>query len=292
MVLSCAMEPLRDVKVRGGRRRANWAVSTWDGKTVRSSSGLQIMPDKKFDPSRPAKRLVLVAGYGVRDISFPRLNQALRATARQCEALVALDAAPWLLAAAGLLDGQNATIHWQEADELTDKFPNVRVSRERFVKSGKIYTCGGASTVLDLMFEILSNMFGPATAFDASNMFIYSQDKASTSAVEVPGFIEHGSQIILSALELISTTLADPMPINRIAKDLGISPRTLHRVFLKELQTTPGKYIAQFRLKQAKYLADSTRLPVEKIALRCGYSSGPSLCRAYKTAFEETLRRN
>lgn len=291
MVLSCAMEPLRDAKLRAGRRRANWTVSTLDGKAVRSSSGLQIMPDKAFNPANPARRLVLVAGYGVRDIVNPQLQTSLRTSSKLCEAMIALDSASWLLADAGLLDGNAATIHWQEHDEFLEAFPSVDVTVSNFVKSGQFFTCGGASNVLDLMFEILSDLFGPATAFEASNMFIKSRDSAYVTAHDVPGLTEPGSKTLLAAIDLISGSVETPLTTNLIADQVGVSKRTLNRVFINELQTTPAKFATTFRLKQAKYLAQSTRFPLEKIALKCGFGSAPSLCRAYKDTFGETLRQ-
>lgn len=292
IVLSCAMEPLRDAKVRAARRRANWVVSTLDGMPVRSSSGLQVVPDRAFQTDKVAKRLVLVAGYGARDATSQRLQAALRAVARQSDALIALDSAPWILGDAGVLDGRSATIHWQELDEFAEAFPNVAVSDARFVRSGRIYTCGGASTVLDLMFEILSDLFGPETAFEASSMFLYSRGngEAATTGPDFPRLTAQGSDALLSALDLISESLMSPMKASEIAGLVGVSERTLTRIFLKELQTTPGKFIVRYRLKQATYLSQSTNLTLAQIALRCGYGSAPALCRAYRDQFGETLR--
>lgn len=291
IALSCAMEPLRDVKLRAGRKRANWIVTTLDGERATSSSGLQIVPNSTFQADRPSKRLVLVAGYGVRNITNPDLRAKLRIAARQCEAVVAIDAAAWLLADAGLLDGHVATIHWQDLKEFAEAFPAVATTSDHFVKSGKYYTCGGASTVLELMFDMLSSLFGPATAFDASNMFVYSDKRAPGATKSAPNLSVRGSPMLVKAVELIAEDIQFPMSTSEIAKHIGVSSRTLHRTFLSELHVTPGKFRSRFRLKQAEYLAASTDLSLEQIALRCGYASASSLCRAYKGVFEETLIR-
>jgi len=292
MVLSCAMEPLRDARLRAGRNRANWVVSTLNGKPVESSSGLKIKPDKAFQPDAPAKRLVLVAGYGVREIADASLQAALRKSAKHCALTIALDAAPWLLAEAGLLDGQKAAIHWQEFDDFQETFPNVDVVTASFVRSGQFYTCGGANTVLALMFEMLSDMFGPVTAREASSMFLSSRADRPLSLDDTAGFAQPGSLHLLAALRVISENVETPLSNSALADRIGVSQRTLNRVFLKELQMTPGKYATYFRLRQAHYLAQSTPLTLDKIALRCGFSTAPSLCRAYKDAFGHTLRAN
>jgi hypothetical protein len=72
---------------------------------------------------------------------------------------IGLGLVPWLLADSGLLDGCSATIHRREIEEFAETFHNLTVSQRRFVKSSRVYICGGASTILDLMFEILSELF-------------------------------------------------------------------------------------------------------------------------------------
>lgn len=292
MVLSCAMEPLRDAKMRESRRRANWCISTLDGEAVSSSSGVTVLPHRQFDPRAPAKRLVLIAGYGVREMAKPELLADIRLATRLCNKMIAMDSAPWLLAAAGVLDGRPGTIHWQELDDFRETFPNVVASSKRFVKSDKIYTCGGASTALDLILAILVEMFGPSTAMGASNMFIFDPEKAQDASDEFPKLRQSGSKTLQAAVRLISKNLETPLSASEISKNLGISSRTLNRVFAEELQITPGRFATVFRLKQAEYFARHTNLPLVQIALRCGYTSAPSLCRAYKHTFDVPLRKH
>lgn len=289
IALSCAMEPLRDVKLRAGRPRANWIVTSLDGDKVTSSSGLQVIPERGFSADQAGSLLVLVAGYGVRRHASARLSSQLRVAVRHCEAIIAIDSAAWLLAEAGLLDGRQATIHWQELEEFAEAFPYVDTTRRHVVKSGKYFTCGGASTVLELMLDLLGNLFGPAAALNASSMFVYSGDRTGARDTAVPSLPAMASPLLKSAVELMAENIRTPLSKMAIAAELGVSERTLHRAFQSELQATPGRFAANLRLKQAEYLSKSTALPLEQIALRCGYASASSLCRAYKAAFGESL---
>nr|WP_244483793.1 hypothetical protein [Rhizobium sp. Root482] len=48
------------------------------------------------------------------------------------------------MAEAGVLDGRRATTHWQFAQELQRRFPEVAVEEHRiFIVDGPIRTCGG-----------------------------------------------------------------------------------------------------------------------------------------------------
>ena len=289
-VLSCAMEPLRDIKIRAGRRRANWSISSINGAPVFSSSGLQIIPDKPFSGDSSAKRLILVSGYSIRNQISKRLLADVRNAARSCEAIIAMDTASWVLASAGLLDGREATIHWQEFDNFVETFPKVLSTNRRFILSDKFHTCGTASGALDLILALAGDLFGPSVALDTSNMFVYSPEKISENKNPVLQLDTRISDVLTKAIDLISDNIETPLTTGQIANRVGVSSRSLNRIFKRSLQTTPGKYASEFRLKQAKYLSQETNLSLEAIASRCGYSSASSLCRSYKDAFGKTLR--
>ena len=71
---------------------------------------------------------------------------------------------------------------------------------------------------------------------------------------------------------------------------MNLSDRTLNRLFQKELGMTPGTYYRLFRLQTARHLAEETTLSQEQIALRCGFSSGVSLARAFGAAFGTSIK--
>lgn len=291
MVLASAMEPLRDAKLRDLKRRANWIVSSLDGGTVTSSSGLQLIPNQKFDETNPARRLVLVAGYHARDLVNKQLIAKLRRAARATEMMMALDSAPWLLAAAGLLNGRNATIHWQELDGFEDTFPSVKISKDRFVESGPYLTCGGASTVFDMMLKVIKDLFGAAVALEASTMFVYDPERRYHAQDKSVRMQNKGSTLLLNSLDVMAENIQVPLTTIQIAERVLTSERTLNRKFTRELAVTPGRYYKLLRLRQARHLAQETELSLGQIALRCGFSSAPSLSRSYKDEFGVTVRQ-
>jgi transcriptional regulator GlxA family with amidase domain len=71
-----------------------------------------------------------------------------------------------LLAAAGLLDGYEATTHWAFIPCLTERFPKVKVApgHPRFVLDGNRLTGGGISSGLDEALELIRLLKGTAAA--------------------------------------------------------------------------------------------------------------------------------
>ncbi|WP_166418345.1 GlxA family transcriptional regulator [Cochlodiniinecator piscidefendens] len=290
MVLANALEPLRDVGLRLKQGEVSWSLSTIGGATVRSSSGIQVTPDSAFDEAAQPRNLVLVAGYQVRDLNKPELLARLRRAVRSANLVLALDAAPWILGAAGILDGHTATIHWQELDEFEEAFPQIHVSTARYVRSGRILSCGGASTALDMMLDLIGELFGIIAAFDASTMFVYDPLHQNEQGRGAQRLREKGSPKVLMALNVMAENIEVPLTTFELADRVSLSERTLNRTFMQELGITPGKYYKMFRLQRARYLAEETRLSSEQIALRCGFSSVSSLGRSFTKSFGLSIR--
>ena len=291
LVLASAMEPLRDVQKRTiGAENLQWSISTIDGLDVTSSSGIKISPDHKFDPNRSQRHLIIITGYQVRKHVSSQLNTKLRIASQNAELILALDTAGWLLASAKLLNGKSATIHWQELDAFIEAFPRVHVVKNRYVKAGKFMTCGGASTALDLLLDLINEQFGALAAFNASNMFLHNN---STKAPDDRGPSRlrlHGSPRLLAALNMMVESIDNPPSMRTIAQRANISERSLHRLFLKELNMTPGQYFQHMKLNHARYLIEETSLNGQEIALRCGFATSSSLSRALSNVFGISIR--
>lgn len=290
LVLASALEPLRDVKLRAVGADLSWRTLTLDGQPIRSSSGLNVMPDAAFDAGRANRTLVLVGGYRIREQAQPETLRLLRKACRGASAVMALDTTPWLLAATGLLDGQQATIHWQELEAFEESFPKVEVTNARYARAGKYLTCGGAGSTMEMILALVQERFGSAAAFDATNMFLYDAARQN-QAHAIGGRLKHtASPKLLSALDVMAENIQTPLTTFELAKRVFLSERSLNRLFQAELGMTPGHYYRLFRLNSARYLAEETTLSQEQIALRCGFSSGVSLARSFRSTLGMTLK--
>jgi transcriptional regulator GlxA family with amidase domain len=66
------------------------------------------------------------------------------------------------LAAAGILDGIDATTHWARKEQLERL--GGRYTEERVVERGKVITAAGVSSGTDMALTLLDRMYGPAIA--------------------------------------------------------------------------------------------------------------------------------
>ncbi len=291
MVLSCLLEPLRAVRDQAGVD-IRWQVLTAGNRPVQSSSGLLISPDGSCEATGPLDMLVVVAGYAYRDHAAGAPLRQISALSRQSRIVVGADTGAWLIAAAGLLHDQRATLHWSLLSDFAETFPDIQVESDPYVMQGRVWSCGGASGALDLMLAFIADRFGPANAFIASTMFLHDagrQNAAPPGAVRLAG---KGTARLRQVVNLMVESIETPLPLAQIAARCNISLSKLDRLFQAELGMAPGRYFQMLRLSQARELAASTEFSLREIALRCGYADAAALSKAFRRAYGHSIRQS
>lgn len=131
-----------------------------------------LLPQHDFTDCPPLDLLFVPGGgtIGLPDtIGNDALLEQLRVRAAKARYVTSVCTGGLILAAAGLLDGYEATTHWAVVDCLR-LFPNVKVVNgcPRYVHDGNRFTGGGISSTIDLslyMVEtIVAEMTGDADA--------------------------------------------------------------------------------------------------------------------------------
>lgn len=90
----------------------------------------------------------------------------------------------------------------------------------------------------------------------------------------------HRDSAFMAALASIEAHFRDPgFTVGRLAKDLGVSPRTLHNTFAS-VGTTPRREIERRRITEANLLADLGPVSLGDLAGRAGFTSTRQLARA------------
>ena len=150
-----------------------------------------MVPDSRLEPLQGVTHLVVVSGYGVHDHGNAANLARLRRVRKAVPVMVGVDSGPWLLAAAGLLKDQEATIHWQEFGAFAEAFPEISLSKQRFVVGKSVITCGGAASAMDMVLSLLRENYGPSVAFEVSNLFAFDGGSPSGRAAGVSQGVAH-----------------------------------------------------------------------------------------------------
>ena len=281
--LANILEPLRAANDLSGYLNYTWKIVTLNGLEVSSSSGLRLGADARLSDVE-GDILMVMPSYGFLTHATVATSRALRAAAKRFAILAGLDTGSWLLAEASLLDGYEATIHWDEIDRFLERFSEVHVKTEAVVFDRGRASCGGASTAFTMALQLIGKAHGPTLRIRVENLF-----KGAYSEWPDPRV-----GIVSRALQLMRTNLEEPLLISDIAARLGRSQRHLETQVKAKMGVNPQVIYRSMRLELAHSLAVETQVSVAEIAVRCGYQDASAMTRAFRTEFETTpqaLRR-
>ncbi|MGY4712001.1 GlxA family transcriptional regulator [Mycolicibacterium sp. CBM1] len=183
------------------------------------------------------------------------------------------------LAAAGLLDGRRATTHWQFAGELSRRYPNVDVDpRVLFIDEGQVLTSAGVSSGIDLCLHLVRQHCGPELARRTARRVVVSawRDGGQAQYMENPGS-EDGEHPLQGTVDWMRDNSLTALELKDIATHAAVSVRTLNRQFREYVGTTPLGMLTAIRVDGARRLLETTKVPMEEVAMRAGFGSYASL---------------
>lgn len=280
--LANTIEPLRAANMLLGRTAYTWSFMSHDGATVQSSSGMPVAAQMALSQSGSGDVLFLLPSYAHQDYLTPPMLRGLRAAGTRFEVLAGLDMGSWLLAAAGLLEGYQAAIHWDEVDNFQEAFPEVDVTRARVVMDRDRWSCGGAMTAFELVLRMIGDTHGEALRMEVASLFMHGEVDSTSKRT--------GTGQIDVAMKIMRDNIEEPLRMEQVAQALEISQRKLERLFLAELGAGPQKAYRRIRLLAARRFVEQTNLSIVEIAIRCGYRDPSAMTRAFGQEFGASPR--
>lgn len=146
---------------------------------VPARHGLHVLPHLSHADADAQRRLpidLLIVPGGVVDgvLEDRAALDWIAATAPGAALVASVCTGAFVLASLGLLDGLDVTTHWEDADALQQRFPRLRVLRERaWVDRGSIVTSGGISAGIDMSLHLVSRVLGEAAAMATARQMAY-----------------------------------------------------------------------------------------------------------------------
>lgn len=288
--VASVLDPLRNANRQLGREGFRWRVVTPDGGPAPLTCGIELPSRGGLAAAEGADVLIIIAGYNQAEGANRSLIGRLRRVAGRFRAIGGVDAGPWVMARAGLLNGHRATVHWEDLEDFATAYPGIEVVPDRFVLSGNRFTAGGAVPAADLMLHLISTRCGAAVAGQVADSFLYDA-RADGTRPQRPGLLPGARNPRLSeALTLMSQHLDEPLPLEAVARAQGIGPRRLEQLFRTGLGQGPGATYLDLRLQAARRMMADTMHPIQDIALRCGFADRSAFSRAFRRRFGEAPR--
>jgi transcriptional regulator GlxA family with amidase domain len=210
----------------------------------------------------------------------PRVLEAVRAAHARGARLLSICSGVFVLAAAGLLDGCPATTHWRFADDLARLYPTIEVRPDvLYVDNGQVMTSAGSAAGIDLCLHVVRNDYGAEIANAVARRMVVAahRDGGQAQFVEQPVPTGAGDDALGRALAWAVEHLDEPLSIEQLAAQAGMSPRTFARRFRAAHGTTPYRWLLSQRLVLARRLLETTDRSIERIAELAGFGTAAAL---------------
>ncbi|KPQ22086.1 MULTISPECIES: GlxA family transcriptional regulator [unclassified Halomonas] len=235
----------------------------------------------------PLDTLLVAGGSGVmqqRDIAA--VKEVLCGVAPEVRRLGSICSGAFLLAAAGLLDSCRVTTHWRHAQQLADEYPALSVEPDAlYIESNGRYTSAGITAGIDLALSLVEADYGATLAGRVARELVVFLHRPGGQS-QFSEALRH-QQDAGSLRRLIDQLHADPAAdysLERMADVMAVTPRHLTRLFRRHLQITPGAYVTQLRLEQARLalLNERGQLSLERLAQRWRLGGAEQLRRQFQ----------
>ena len=280
--VASALDPLRNANRQLGHEAYRWRVVTPDGAPAPLTCGIELPSSGPLSHAAGADALIVVAGYRLAEVATQPLIRDLRRIAPRFALVGGIDAAPWVLARAGLLNGYRATVHWEDLEDLAAAHPEIDVVPDRFVIDRNRVTIAGAAPAADFMLHLIRARHGAPMARQVAASFLTTTRAGAEPQITPDAALDPR---VARAIARMEARLDSPEPIAMTAAAIGLSPRRLETLFRTSLGLTPGAYALSLRLAAARRMVTDTRHPLAEVALRTGFSSAATLTRAFTRNF-------
>lgn len=241
-----------------------------------------------YEVNYPIDTLIVIGSP--RNIGYKRdVLDWLQKQSKNVRRICSMCAGAFTLAEAGILNNKKAVTHWQLCNEMATQYPSVDVSQDAiFVKHNNVYTSAGVSAGLDLSLALIEEDLGKAFALRIAKLMVLFL-KRPGNQTQYSIILESQKtdyEPIKRATEWIQNHLDEDVTVEKLAEISAMSSRNFARIFVKELNITPIKYIEKLRIETAcRYLTD-TNLSIDQISTLTGFKTPLNMNRAFQKKYQ------
>src|SRR5262249_19860033 len=146
---------------------------------------------------------------------------------------------------------------------------------------GRVWSSAGITAGIDLALALVEEDLGRTLALAVARHLVVFLKRPGGQAQFSATLSLQGAEDRFGALHhWIGQHLARDLALPVLARAAGMSARSFSRHYAQATGLTPARAVERLRVEAARRFLSDTRLPVKRIAARCGFGS------------EETMRRS
>jgi AraC family transcriptional activator FtrA len=199
--------------------------------------------------------------------------------------LVSICSGAFVLAATGLLDGEEVATHWRYADALRRLHPRLVVNeRVLYVGRDRLWTSAGSAAGIDLCLHVVRSDHGSAIANQVARRLVVAahRDGGQAQFIEQP-VAAAGDDRLDQAMQWAMGHLGDGITVAQMAAHAFMSPRNFSRRFRVATGVSPREWLLDRRIQAALPLLEDGALPVESVGQAVGFGP-PAFRRQFRRA--------
>lgn len=212
--------------------------------------------------------------------AIERLIGWLKKVVRKDVTVCAPCSAAFAVAAAGLLDGLEATTHHTLCADLAQFFPKVRVRTQRAivrssVKGMQVWTCAGLSSGIDMLLHVLGDLAGATLMQNTMReMVVYFQRSLEDEQMSPWLRTRHHAHAgVHRVQDILQRDFDKPHDLVSLSSIACMSSRNLTRLFKQSTGMSVVAYQQWVRVSALKRFLANRAYSIEKASLAAGFGS-------------------
>jgi transcriptional regulator GlxA family with amidase domain len=256
--------------------RMELILASSNGEPVTCLGGLQLSVNGKMEKYSDID-LIIIGAIGhpaLRPTTFDAdVIDWLNAMHSTGSKIASICTGAFVLAATGLLNGKEATTHWQCASLFRQRYPEVLLRSEAMItQQGRLYCSAGASAYQDMSVYLIREFFDEVIAQECAKTILIDSDRNSQSQYSsfLP-FRNHNDEIIHQLQDWLEDHCTHDFSIVDLARRVHLSERQLKRRFKQATAESPLAYIQALRIEAAKHGLETTKKTIDTLSRESGY---------------------
>lgn len=257
---------------------------------VRTAAGLDLLVTDGLDLLATAD-LVVLPSWDPDLVPSAELLDAVRTAHARGAKVLGLCLGAFVVAASGIAQGREVSTHWSAGPQLAARHPELTVRCEAlWTDLGDVVTSAGVAAALDCCLHVVRTEQGSAVAADLARSLVMAPHREGSQAqfLSRPLAADRDGDEIDRAIAWALERLDTPASLDAWAGAVHLSRRTFTRRFRDRTGSSPGDWLLQRRLDEARRLLEASDLPVEAVAHRTGFGSAVTLRHHFRARFGTT----
>lgn len=278
-VLAC--ETLRTANACAGQTLFSWHIRTVSGRPVAADDGTMVAGDcPDWEGAQGFDLVLLCSGRApVQALPLGLRGFLMRADAAGAT-LGGLDCGSLILAKLGFLNGHEAVL---PRDTGADgPYPQVVLAQTACSFDRQRLTTAAGMATAEALLAWIARTHSPSLASKTAESLAHGRLGAAAACQRLPVAAD---PLLQRMQAIMAARIEDPLPVERIAAELDLSPKQLRLRCRKGLNRTPAQIYLGLRLDRAAQLVSETDLSVLDIARAAGFASPSAFTRSYHTRF-------